>query len=796
MDPLTVEVREEDIPVAAVQVPPTFVVDEVPLGENPMEVAPLPASDHGVDDVVDVLDSQEAVPVIDEAQEATTSSLVDGWQDDGKFVQLVHDLTDTRNEPQPVAEASTSNAVRNVEDEVATPGTAPNLEKVEFSVSEYLPIGSPAVTHDAQESGEIRDNQEMMGAMNNFVEAVSLEKICTAHDGSRRHIPESPTRAQEPSLGCGPSSGPQTEAEQEVLGTQTKAEQEVLGPQSFSDRAAAAKDNTGRGLPMNVAIGVPFDVESMREYFPTYNNKQWANGKINFTTHCEDQFPKDNWETWFRTAIGGRKDGSRTEVRKNFLFFAGLEKHGLRVDWTTVDKSRNIREEMSPAGPTPAEDKTSPATEKPVKRKLNLDPPRSRSPSPEAFERNQRHRNGKKKVEEGAAADMDRKGKRKVDDQPSTVPAKKNKRGDDSDEDSNKSNHAKGEAVQYTHFATLGKSEREKRQWGYINETVQDKIQKRERELKKQIETLEAKNADLQRQLTEVSDALACVLAGRRESFEPNHAAGPSIDPLEISSDHDDKKGAETHKPTVASTTLGSTKRGAKKPRQRSPKKPAPPQNPWITLPSLVKLSIKPKEMVNGEIINTFMEETFSQLPPTLTVSRYLSTYWFPRVEKLDVGKPKFQVEMETAKKWILPSPVMDWAEVPFMFIPIHGYLHWSLMVVRIFTIAPGHRQVRVFHMALSPGIHLQNRVGTPVRTWLEHTIQDLDEPIRLSKVDVVRHVNTFDCGVHVMALTRSLIQQDDKLGWKIAANDIEDLVKVADVKQLRNEILAKVTGA
>ncbi|KAL3700823.1 hypothetical protein R1sor_018845 [Riccia sorocarpa] len=557
MDPLTVEVREEDIPVAAVQVPPTFVVDEMPLGENPMEVAPVPASDHGVDDgeilpeVVGVLDSQEAVPVIGEAQQATTSSLVDGWQDDGKFVQLVHDLADTRNEPQPVEEASTPYAVRNVEEEVATPGTAPNLEK------------------------------EMMRAMNNFVEAVSLEHICPAPDGSRRDIPESSTRAQKPSLGSGPISGPQT-----------NAEQEVLRPQSFLDRAAAATHDTGRGLPMNVAIGVPFDVESMREYFPT-------------------------------TSIGGRKDGSRTEVRKNFLFFAGLEKHGLRVDWTTVDKSRNIREipvaerhatrvelwkrrtvfrgillypeeptlrtdekvprkprakKTSPAGSTPAEDETSPATKKTVKRKLNLDPPRSRSPSPEALERNQPPRNGKTKVEEGAAADMDRKGKRKVDDQPSTVPAKKNKRGDDSDEDSNKSNHAKGEAVQYTHFAALGKSEREKRQWGYIdkfiNETVQDKVQKRERELKEQIEALQAKNAELQRQLREAHDALADAMVGRRESSKPNHAAGPSIDPVEISSDHDDKKGAETHEPTVASTVLGLTKRGAKKPQQRSARKP------------------------------------------------------------------------------------------------------------------------------------------------------------------------------------------------------------------------------
>ncbi|KAL3675416.1 hypothetical protein R1sor_025364 [Riccia sorocarpa] len=238
----------------------------------------------------------------------------------------------------------------------------------------------------------------------------------------------------------------------------------------------------------------------------------------------------------------------------------------------------------SPAGSTPAEEETSPATKKTAKRKLNLDPPRSRSPSPEALERNQPPRNGKKKVEDGAVVDMDRKGKRKVDDQPSTVPAKKNKRGDDSDEDSNKSNHAKGEAVQYTHFAALGKSEREKRKWGYIdkflNETFQDKFQKRERELKEQIEALEAKNTEL-RQLREAR----------------------------------------------------------------------PPQNPWITLPSPVKQSIKPREMVKGDLINTFMEETFSQLPPGLTGSRYLSTYWLPRVENLDAGKPGFLVEMEASKK-------------------------------------------------------------------------------------------------------------------------------------------------
>ncbi|KAL3693831.1 hypothetical protein R1sor_007482 [Riccia sorocarpa] len=84
--------------------------------------------------------------------------------------------------------------------------------------------------------------------------------------------------------------------------------------------------------------------ESMWEYFPLYNDKQRTAAKINFTTYCNDLFLNDNWENWFKIAIGGRKDGTRTKVRKNFLFFADLEKHGLNVDWTTVDKSKNVLE--------------------------------------------------------------------------------------------------------------------------------------------------------------------------------------------------------------------------------------------------------------------------------------------------------------------------------------------------------------------------------------------------------------------------------------------------------------------
>ncbi|KAL3691361.1 hypothetical protein R1sor_005012 [Riccia sorocarpa] len=116
----------------------------------------------------------------------------------------------------------------------------------------------------------------------------------------------------------------------------------------------------------------------------------------------------------------------------------------------------------------------------------------SRSLSPVASQSIQPDRKGKKKVDEGAAANLDHKGKRKVDEQ---SPTKKKKRSDDSDDDSNESNHEQEEAVQYTHFDGLGKSEREKKWWRYMDKfikaTVQDQIEKRERELKKKIGELQ-----------------------------------------------------------------------------------------------------------------------------------------------------------------------------------------------------------------------------------------------------------------------------------------------------------------
>ncbi|KAL3699413.1 hypothetical protein R1sor_017435 [Riccia sorocarpa] len=290
----------------------------------------------------------------------------------------------------------------------------------------------------------------MLKVLNNFCKVVPLEQdLQTSASPVERDTPESPTRVLDPKV----PSGPQSEADLEAIGRRNVVES-----------VAAAKNDTDQGLPMNVAIGVPFDVESMREYFPSYIDKQWAAGKINFMTHCTNQFLNDNWENWFRIAIGGRKD-ARVELWKRQTIFRGSllypEEPKLRYDERVPRKPR--RKRTSRAGSTSEGYETSPGTKKPTKRKLNLNPPKSRSPS----------------TSEG------------------------------SDEDSNESIREQGAIVQYTRFAELGESEREKRRYGYmdkfINETIRDEIEKHTRPLKEKIEYLQAKNENLNEIIEETS---------------------------------------------------------------------------------------------------------------------------------------------------------------------------------------------------------------------------------------------------------------------------------------------------
>ncbi|KAL2624075.1 hypothetical protein R1flu_008320 [Riccia fluitans] len=50
---------------------------------------------------------------------------------------------------------------------------------------------------------------------------------------------------------------------------------------------------------------------------------------------------KNNWKKWIR-AVNPTWNGKSTQVRKSFIFFASLELHGIKIDWSTMNVHKGI----------------------------------------------------------------------------------------------------------------------------------------------------------------------------------------------------------------------------------------------------------------------------------------------------------------------------------------------------------------------------------------------------------------------------------------------------------------------
>ncbi|KAL3694821.1 hypothetical protein R1sor_008472 [Riccia sorocarpa] len=92
-----------------------------------------------------------------------------------------------------------------------------------------------------------------------------------------------------------------------------------------------------KGIPGEVALGIRYNTN---EFFPDFNTQRtWDSGKLNFRYKCSNVFLKNNWEAWRKLAKPPCGNPPKAEVRKSFLHYAGLELHGVKVDWSTVDLS-------------------------------------------------------------------------------------------------------------------------------------------------------------------------------------------------------------------------------------------------------------------------------------------------------------------------------------------------------------------------------------------------------------------------------------------------------------------------
>ncbi|KAL3694144.1 hypothetical protein R1sor_007795 [Riccia sorocarpa] len=92
-----------------------------------------------------------------------------------------------------------------------------------------------------------------------------------------------------------------------------------------------------KGIPGEVALGIRYNTN---EFFPDFNSQRtWDSGKLNIRDKCSNVFLKKNWEAWRKLAKPPCGNPPKAEVRKSFLHYAGLELHGVKVDWSTVDLS-------------------------------------------------------------------------------------------------------------------------------------------------------------------------------------------------------------------------------------------------------------------------------------------------------------------------------------------------------------------------------------------------------------------------------------------------------------------------
>ncbi|KAL3697934.1 hypothetical protein R1sor_012010 [Riccia sorocarpa] len=90
------------------------------------------------------------------------------------------------------------------------------------------------------------------------------------------------------------------------------------------------------GIIVEVALGVRYSTEEFYLDFPS--ERVWRTWKWNIRDRCTNAFLKKNWEAW-RKQAQPRYVPPKAEVRKSYLHYAGLELHGLKVDWSMVDLS-------------------------------------------------------------------------------------------------------------------------------------------------------------------------------------------------------------------------------------------------------------------------------------------------------------------------------------------------------------------------------------------------------------------------------------------------------------------------
>ncbi|KAL2611460.1 hypothetical protein R1flu_023152 [Riccia fluitans] len=110
-----------------------------------------------------------------------------------------------------------------------------------------------------------------------------------------------------------------------------------VGPNNIQQEDKDLQLIPPNGIPGSVALGINFNYDVFQHDF-LMRDAAWRSGKINIRDKCTNVFLKNNWLAW-RKQCQPEYNLNKAKVRKAMLHYMGLEMHGVKVDWSTVDIS-------------------------------------------------------------------------------------------------------------------------------------------------------------------------------------------------------------------------------------------------------------------------------------------------------------------------------------------------------------------------------------------------------------------------------------------------------------------------
>ncbi|CAM0882819.1 unnamed protein product [Alopecurus aequalis] len=199
---------------------------------------------------------------------------------------------------------------------------------------------------------------------------------------------------------------------------------------------------------------------------------------------------------------------------------------------------------------------------------------------------------------------------------------------------------------------------------------------------------------------------------------------------------------------------------------------------PSITDPESVELTypdiecLKPAEFLKSPAINFYIQ--YLKNSRSCDDLYIFSTFFYSKLEQALSGTGKRESQFEKLRRW---WKSFDIFKTPYVLLPIHGEMHWSLVIICM-PAKERESGPTVFHLD-SLGMHPSDKIFHMIESYLREEWNYLQKDpsydipfsdmiwrhlprnIRKKKVEVPRQRNDYDCGIFMLYYIEKFIQEE-----------------------------------